>query len=251
MPNADIRGVQGLYEQCCYGPFYEWVADQQTFGEGYICSAPVWYQNSEALTLVEDKYDAFDEINSTWKLAAFNSGVRDKRLPHRPYKSFQLESDDDLMVMKCKIRPVLLLKKAACDWRIPGNQANIYSPWLCLPLFSYKDRHSQAYVLDDQALKKPHHFYFPTGRPGLDNESVGKSIDIQFIPESNLTPHKKLCDEVRMKKQIKLSEKAYKAVIGHFACFLPGIELAGESKEWYDFFKDLAQEQISNLVQPA
>lgn len=249
MSTDAIRGIQGLYDECCYGSFYEWAPNSSKHGEGFICSAPIWYQNSEALTLVEHSYDSFDESNSTWKLAAFGSGISQTRLRNRPYKYFQLEQDDDLVVMKCKIRPVLLLKQAICDWRIPGNLANTYSPWLCLPLFSYKPRHSQAYVLDDQALKRPHQFYFPPSRPGLENESAGKSIDLQFIPENNLTPYKRMCDEDSMKKQIKLSEKAYKAVLGHFACFLPGIELAGDSKDWYDFFKELACEKTNELVQ--
>lgn len=43
----------------------------------------------------------------------------------------------------------------------------------------------------DQSLKCPHHFYFPPGTPGIENESAGKLIEMQFIPERNVTQMKK------------------------------------------------------------
>jgi len=245
------KGVSDLYEYCCDGKFYEWVFPKEhgellpDIDQKYICMGPVSYKEDEILTLIEDKYDPIHEEKSTWKIAKFKDGTRYNRFPHRPYKIFQLETDDDLLVLKCKIRSVLVIKKIESDWRIPKKY--FFNSWLCLPLFSYKNRHSQQYVLSDQMLQVPHRFYFPPGSPGLDEECAGLINELQCIPEDNLYPKKCFCDisDPKMDTPVKLSDKAFHAVIGHIAQFLPGICVAGESLDWHDFFKELVNEEIA------
>ena len=250
----ELKGIQGLYEECCDG-FYEWVFPEHgtpppPAAERHICTAPIWYNDAEALTLIEDHYNSLDELNSTWKLSNFSYGSRERRLPHRPYKVFQLESDDDLVVVKCKIRPVLLIKKVSCDWRVPGNLACLFETWLCLPLFSYKARHTQDYVITDQSLRRPHQFYFPPGPPGIENESVGKLVEMQFIPENNLIQTKKMSDvgPVRMQRPFRVTESAFHTVLGHVTSFMPYMEISGDVKAWYDLFVETVQEQISKII---
>ncbi len=119
------KGVSDLYEYCCDGRFYEWVFPDDfgnpppNVGPKYICMGPICYKDDEIFTLIEEKYDPIHEEASTWKIGRFKEGIRDTRLPHRPYKVFQLETDDDLLVLKCKIRPVLVIKKIESDWRVP------------------------------------------------------------------------------------------------------------------------------------
>ena len=256
MPNT-LKGVEDLYEFCCDGNFYDWVFPGQP-GEApppiaprYICMAPIYYKNAEVLTLVEDSYDPINEDRSTWKIGRFKDGVREERLPHRPYKIFQLETDDDLLVLKCKIRPVLVIKKLGIDWRIPGTYVD--NMWLCLPLFSYKSRHSQRYVLSDQSLQIPHRFYFPpgtSGGPGLDDECAGLINEIQCIPDMNLSAKRCFCNvgTPKMFRPIQLGEKAFQAVVGHIAKLLPEISITGEPLKWYEFFKELVNEEISKVL---
>lgn len=244
-----IKGISDLYEYCCDGKFYEWLfQDNREKRQKNICMGPVYYKDDEILTLIEDNYDPIDEEKSTWKIARFSDGTRDNRLSHRPYKTFQLETHDDLLVIKCKIRPVLLIKKIESDWRIPNNYLS--KSWLCLPLFSYKRRHFQKYVLQDQGIQVPYRFYFPPGIPGLDEESAGLIDEIQCIPEKNLYHKKCFCEdsEPKMERPIELSEKAFQAVIGHIAQFLPGINVSGEALEWYEFFKELVKEEIEKIA---
>ncbi|MFX1535701.1 MAG: hypothetical protein ACFFDI_15920 [Promethearchaeota archaeon] len=248
------KGVSNLYEYCCDGKFYEWIFPgeheelPQDIDQKYICMGPVFYKHNEILTLVEDKFDPIHEEQSTWKIAKFTSGTRDHRFPHRPYKIFQLETDDDLLVLQCKIRPVLAIKKIEYDWRVPNRYFD--NTWLCLPLFSYKNRHSQRFVLTDQMLQVPYRFYFPPGNPGLDEECAGLINELQCIPQINLYPKKCFCDIIdpNMYIPIRLSEMAFQAVIGHIAQFLPGIIVSGESFEWYDFFKELVSEEIAKII---
>ncbi len=250
----DTKGVQNLYEYCCDKEFYEWVSQERpgasslSIDKSHICMGPVFYKDDEFLTLVEANYDPIHEESSTWKLTQFKIGDRGARLPHRPYKILQLETDDDLLVLKCKIRPVLLIKKIESDWRYPYTY--FLDTWLCLPLFSYKKRHSQKYIISDQKLQVPHRFYFPPGNPGLAEECAGLINQLQCIPQDNLFPFKGFCDteEPNMERPIKLVDKAFQAVIGHIAQFLPGINLTGDSYDWYYFFKELVNEQIGKVV---
>lgn len=249
-----IRGVSGLYEYCCEGKFYEWVFLEEQghkapdIDEKYICMAPVFYKDEEILTLIEDQFDPINEEKSTWRIARFKDGTRYNRFPHRPYKIFQLETDDDLLVLKCKIRPVLTIRKIESDWRFPYTY--LAHSWLCLPLFSYKKRHSQRYVLSDQKLQIPHRFYFPPGNPGLDEECAGLINELQCIPQENMYPAKCFCDigDPQMDRPFKLSDEAFHAVIGHIAQIFPEVIIAGESLEWYRFFKELVNEEIGKII---
>jgi len=210
--------------------------------------APIYYKDDEILTLIENKFNPIDEESSTWKIAQFKTGNKKSRLPHRPYKIFQLETDDDLLVLKCKIRPVLLIKKIESDWRFPGKY--VLDSWLCLPLFSYKTRHSQHYVISDQKLQVPHRFYFPRGNPGLEEEAAGLINQLQCIPQPSLYPVKCFCDveEPNMGKPIKLGKKAFNAVVGHIAQFLPEVDVSGDSLEWYRFFKEIVNEEVDKKL---
>ncbi len=254
-----LKGIPGIYEYCCDGKFYDWVIKDRPeipevgIAPKQIFMAPVCYKDKESLTLSEVEYDALHEERSTWKIAPFHIGVRDTRLPHRPYKLFQLESGDDLIILKCKIRPVLVVCKLECNWRFPVNhKSSIF--WLCLPLFSYKRRHLQEHVISDQQLQVPSRFYFPPGVPGLDTEAAGLLNQLQFIPEANLLyPHKchNMDIDPPMDLPVQLSDLAFETVIGHIAKMLPEIEISGDAKEWYDFFKDLINEQIEKTLNHA
>jgi hypothetical protein len=37
-------------------------------------------------------------------------------------------------------------------------------------------------------------------------------------------------------------------VIGHIAQFLPEVVISDESLEWYEFFRDLVNEEISKVI---
>jgi hypothetical protein len=248
-----LKGVCGLYEYCCDNVFYEWIIPTKIemltqsipiFSEARISWAPVWYNDAEAFSLAEDKYDPFDEYNSTWKLTTFDTKSRGARLP-RPYKVFNLETDDDLIVHKCKIRPVVMIKNISTDWRVPDKY--FHNAWLCMPVFSYKPRHSQKYVLADQSLSRPHHFYLPPGNPGFNDESVGMLSEIQFIPENNFIPFKKFCTTHDMQLPFRLSEKAFHTVLGHISRIIPTIEISGYAREWYEYFLELVTEQINEI----
>ncbi len=251
----DPKGIEKVYDLCSDGTFYEWVVSrgpetpENRILPKQFFMAPVCYKDKGGLTLKEDNYLVLNEEESTWKITTFDSGLRGSRLPHRPYKQFQLESDDDLVVLKCKIRPVLLISKLECNWKLPLLRSFNY--WLCLPIFTYKRRHNQEFVIADQKFETPTRLYFPPGVPGLNEEAAGLVKELQFIPEGNLLyPHK--CHNVDsdppMDLPVKLSDIGFEAVIGHIAKTLPEIEISGQSKDRYDLFKELAAMAIDDAL---
>lgn len=241
------KGISGLYEYCCEGKFYDWhITENQgeyRIREGSVCSAPICYKGDEILKLEEASYQSIEEEKSTFTIVKDRAGSR-RRLPHRPYKTFQLEADDDLMVLKGKNRPVITIKKVLCDWRFPNTR--FASLWLCLPIYSYRDRHSQPYVIEDQKLNVPHRFYFPSGIPGLEREGAGLINELQCIPEKNLIPYNAYCDigETGIDRPVVLTNDAFQVVIGHVAKLFPGVDIFGDSITRYNFFKGLMLEQI-------
>jgi hypothetical protein len=248
MPN---KGIDGIYEDCCDGKFYDWHLNEihgaYSIRNGYVCRAPIFYKADEVLTLEEVAYNEVNEELSTFKISKFASSPG-RRLHNRPYKIFQLEVDEDLMVLKCKTRPVVIVKGIQCDWRNPFSRFS--KLWLCLPIYSYRDRHSQRYVIEDQKLAVPHRFYFPPGIPGLDHEGAGLLNELQFIPENNLTPYKCFRDEDDggVDRPIRLSEDAFHAMVGHLAELFPDVDITGYSKTRYDFFKELVNEEIPKAL---
>jgi hypothetical protein len=63
-----------------------------------------------------------------------------------------------------------LLKEAKDTWWNPVNTSVQGKYWLCVPVFSYKDRHPQDYVLKDMRLNNEIAFYIPSwydNYPGL------------------------------------------------------------------------------------
>ena len=189
----ETKGVESLYEECCSAYdkegrkfFYIWKSGD-IFEVSDVCLAPVWYSDSKLLTIKESNYIPTDEESSTWKISDV-SIPKDKRLRHKSYKFINLEKDDDLVLLKSKIRPVVLLKQVESKWRYPrATEGDKF--WMAVPIFTYKKRHLQKDVVSDQALLCPFRFYMPPRKPkgpGLEEEGAARFDVLQFIPESNL-----------------------------------------------------------------
>src|SRR5208282_971521 len=145
-----MKGLPDLYDKTCRDlgdePFVEWIqgAPAQCV-QGQFCTAVVWYVKRKRWYLEEHRYDPFHEEMSTWYAKELA-----RSLPPAPeqnvMKYFELEKDERLISTNSKARPVILLQRSVSDWWNPTNAARHIPYWLAVPLFSYKDRHSQEYV---------------------------------------------------------------------------------------------------------
>ncbi len=254
MPDA-CKGIPEVYDIACSSlsddkqDFFEWILDKpDQLHPGQICMAVVWYEKKKKWYLEEVDYDPIQEERSTWKAIEFTSPYP-PQIQHNVAKYFDLELEEKLITTNSKIRPVILLKYFLSDWLNPANTRYHVSRWLCLPIFTYKDRHNQEYVLKDQRLNSPDRFYIPTfsgSKPGTDRESVARYHAIQMINESYLSLCRLHCTarEPKMNRPFKLSRFGLKIVMYHFFKYLGIFRELEETETEYTLFKECVNDLI-------
>ena len=167
-------------------------------------------------------------------------------------KYFRLEAGEKLLTTNGKERPVILIRPAIDDWWNPPLSGTHEKYWLCLPLFSYKTRHNQDYVLRDQRLENDNSFFFPPiygNRPAIAEESAVRFHAIQMIKERDIKPYKQYCSDpgVLMNKPVKLSDIGLRLLMYHFYKSLGIFSELNDPDAEYSLFK----EQINILISAA
>lgn len=139
---------------------------------------------------------------------------------------------------------MILLRKATSDWWNPTNKTHHVDYRLCPPLFTYKDRHNQNYVLRDQCLDNPNTFYIPPAFkkfPGVNNEEAAARFQaIQMIKEERLTACKCMCTTVepKMSRPFRLSDLALRLILYHFYKALGVFPELDSPKTEHELFKE-------------
>lgn len=249
------KGLIDLYDKICLDltndkcKFIDWIFDpSMKFCQGMLCNTAVWYVKKNRWYLEEAVYDSINEEKSTWFARKYSGRYPDSN-PSSVMKYFLLEKDERLITTNGKERPVILLKHAVDNWWNPANTAQHEKNWLCLPLFSYKDRHSQSFVLDEQCLKNPVSFYIPSSydtNPGSNMESSARFQAIQMVKEEHLTPLKRMClnAEPEMARPFGLTKIGLEILMYHFyEQFMLFSELA-EAHTLYSLFKEESYNRV-------
>jgi len=204
--------------------FYEWIMppDVDKLQVGQICNAPVWYEKSKRWYLEGDHYDPIKEEESTWKAKVYTGKDRNEKKPQAfVAKYFELEKSENLFASTGKYRPVILVKKYINDWINPANTTHHFPTWMCLPIFSYQEKHNQDFILNDMAFKTPSRIYIPpsiNGGPGCSWQGVAQFMTIQNIREEYIEPMKAQCNTStpQMQRPYKISNFALKIIMYHF-----------------------------------
>jgi hypothetical protein len=257
-----FKGLISAYDTACEcfkndATFYEWITTASSSKcSGQICVAPIYFEKKYFWYLENVNYDPIQEEKSTWIAKKFGGSIGDKNQDSYVKKYFQLENDEYLITINSKDRPVLLLNPYTNDWFNPMSTRHHTKGWLCLPLFSYKKRHSQNYVLEDQKLNSPHRFYMPPSyddKPGISLESVIQLQTIQIINGHYLIPLKCMCKNKtpQMKRPFKVSDLGLKIILFHFFKSLPVFDTVfntskSQEKEDYILFRDIVNEIIKD-----
>ncbi|MDR0562053.1 MAG: hypothetical protein LBG73_05125 [Spirochaetaceae bacterium] len=248
------KGIPNLYNKICMDLdsqyFIDWVTDTASPCPGMICKSVVWYVKSDRWYLEEANYDSFEEEKSTWYARRY-TGRYPQSNSSNVMKHFKLEKEERLITTNGKERPVVAVSRAVDDWWNPANTARHEKNWLCIPLFSYKERHTQEYVLNDQQLKNGTSFYIPSYYdtfPGLNFESSVRFQSIQMIKEEHLTPVKMLCStrEPQMSRPFGLTRLGLELLMYHFYSqfnLFPELNEAGTN---YALFKEEVIERIKS-----
>jgi len=236
--------------------FYEWKLDKKNELEaGQICQAFVPYMKDKQYFLNAAKYDPLAEEETLWKLE--EARTRQPLTSEFRLQGFDLERNEYFIVNRAKLRFVVLLKPAGSNWVTPINPMDSKDLWLVLPLFTYKERHSQKLVINDQGLNQEDRFYFPPATEVSNrlNESAALFSFIQPVPSNSIFPITAMCPEKGMQKGFKVSKFVLKLIIYHYFSNM-GImnPLFGDGqdlKDEYAVFKELVNELIESNLKKA
>lgn len=265
MPDP-YKGIPSLYDTLLNtmdnSPnFYEWMPNSEIYQKGQIVSVPAWFEKKKRWLLIDGHYDSMNEPESTWKAREFNTSVNEVEKTYVK-KYFQIEKGENLVVTHGKKRPAKFLNYYHSDWFNPINQRQHVDYGLIIPLFSYKERHNQIYVLHDQAWENPSRIYIPSQydeKPGVTYESSLHFHAIQMANVDYIEPLKCLDTESRMNKPFKLSEIALKLITfhyiasmnifdGYFSSFVENSPGENDHND-YHAFKELLQDEINSKIE--
>ncbi len=262
MPDKS-KGIPNLYDTILSAidtklTFYEWIGNNDSFLKGQIVKVPAWFEKNQRWTLVDHNYDSINEKESTWKVRDFQSTIAETDQSYVK-RYFRLESGEKLVTTHGKKRPAIFLNYFNSDWFNPFNKSEHIEYGLIIPLFSYKDRHNQSYILSDQKWENLSRIYIPPqyddNLPGIESESSIQFQAIQMCNKKYIEPLKCLNNKDRMQKCFRISEMALKLIMYHFikginifSSYFDGTQNPNKNdneKDLYEVFVEILRDEIS------
>lgn len=124
--------------------------------------------------------------------------------------------------------------------------------WLCIPVFSYKGRHTDEYIINDQRLLSPGQFYMPisySGNAGFEEVCCAHLNAMQVIPEKYLAIYK----HRGFDKGLLLSPLATKLLIYHYVRNMNVLQSflqcsPSDEPTQYDLFKEAVNIAIDKEI---
>lgn len=226
MPDEPIKGIPEAYDEVCNclkgEPFMDWIdVSQNGLSIGQICETTVNYAVDERWYLEIANQASSDESQWLWKVNRYN-GV----IPPKPSSAvsvarhFGLEIEENIVAVKTKQRPVVLLHESLDDWVHPNTPGQEFNNWYVAPAFSYRKKHRQSFVERDQQLENSDNFYLPplySSCPGMKTECALRFHTIQSVPTKYLKPMKQPCAKASSRPRcFGLTETGVKIVATHF-----------------------------------
>lgn len=105
--------------------------------------------------------------------------------PRFPIKEMNLRAEENLYIVKGKLRPGIVLQTVTSDFR-NTKHPELYAS--ILPSYTFKDRHDQQYRARVAGFASKNLFYLPYAHEGLEQESVLRFEHIQPVPLSGVRP---------------------------------------------------------------
>lgn len=150
-----------------------------------------------------------------------------------PIKEMNLGAEENLYILKGKIRPAIALQTVATDFY---NRAYPEMYTSILPCYTFKDKHDQKYRARIAAFESKNLFYLPYAHEGLEAESVLRFEHVQPVPLSCVRPI--LIDG----KHSLLSETVWAILLHRYSLFLSGKGLDNAIEESIECYRALITE---------
>jgi len=203
---SDIAGFE-VYEELE-------MQDRMFFKLGQVYFAPVKYPLTPPKVLQPEVYNPEKEENTVFKITNYSPDSPSQEIP---LKFLNLKSDDRLFILQGKRRPVIVLGCCEADWLFNQKLSlgSVEKMVLCLPVFTFKDRHSQEYIVKTQAFLFPNLFYIDPSPKGIRQEGAARFELIQPIHKADMQPLKNVYN-----RPFKLSDYTLKLLWNQLSIFL-------------------------------
>jgi len=179
---------------------------------GQFVSGIMVYPTDKPLILNLKDYDPINEENTIWNIEEFDPT---KDYSHRPVYKDHLKSDEHYFVQRGKIRTCVVLNRYQSRWTNKNYNEEIY---LCAPLYTFKEKHEDEYILQIIKFQTRDCFFLPKSINGILKNSVLRFSRILPMHKSNL---KAIITDINGKpKPFKLSDEALKLFSYHLSKYL-------------------------------
>ena len=154
-------------------------------------------------------------------------------LTHFPIKDMKLRTDENLYLLKGKVRPGVVLQTVETDFYNTQNPEPYAS---VIPSYTFKEKHTQEYRVRVAAFESPNLFYFPSAHEGIKAESVVRFEHVQPVPLAGIRPI-----FIDGKKSF-LSDVAWTILLHRYLLFLTGKVLDQDLQGQIDAYRTLLLE---------
>ncbi len=213
-------------------------SEKMSFQRGQFFLGPIKYPCPPPSKVLEvAHYEPLAEENTKFRIGNYSAKESKQQIP---IKSLNLSSQDRLYVVQGKARPVIILSYCMADWLCgSANKAEAEELLLCLPIFTFKTRHTQAHIINIQTFLFPNLFYIPPSPSGVLKESAARFELIQPVHKEDLIPLKNISA-----RPFKLSDDILKILWNHLTLFLASHPLSMELQGELEAYRALIMEKM-------
>jgi hypothetical protein len=201
---------------------------------GQVVVGHTVYPPSEPWILKVVNYNAFDESKSQYVAKRYDKDDRS----HIPISELGLRSDENYYLYIGKERPLIVVQGIGSRWLNPLHDESLY---LCIPIFTFKPRHTDAFRLKTMGFCYPSLFYLPADINGCAEEGAARFELMQPIGRKALRNYFRGA----VSRPVALSDEAFALFVNHLGRFLHGKELDTQICEGIDTYRTLVLEQLN------
>jgi hypothetical protein len=176
---------------------------------GQIVSAHTVYPPVDPWIIQVLRYDALDESRSQYRVKRYSPEDRS----HMPIAELGLRSDENYYVYIGKERPLIVVRQIRSRWINPLYDETLVA---CVPVFSFKSRHTEEFRIKSMGFCYPDLFYLPSDPNGCTEESAARFELMQPIARRALHSHMKGSPS----RAVALSDAAFALFINHLGRYL-------------------------------
>lgn len=200
---------------------------------GQIVSAHTVYPTDEPWIVKVISYNATDPSRCKYEVKKYEPGDRS----HFPIAELNLRQDENFYIYKGKERPLVVVGGVRSRWANPLRDERLF---LCAPLFTFKDRHTDRFKIECIGFLHPTLFYLPAETDGCSAAGVVRFEYMQPIAIKAL--HNYLAGSPS--RPVALSDEAFALFLNHLARFVLRKDIdAGVCRD-IDAYHELVREQL-------